>query len=373
MRDLDRLLRQAVADLAGEADAVSGAAPVDLMPGVRRRARRLRRTRYAGYATVLALLAAAVVLPTLALTRPAPPISVHPTPSASTPSPEPSDRSPIPTRKANAYDAPIDLVGGWTITGIGYPGRNRQERALNRRTGEYQSVPDGYSFFPAPAGQTIKVSDPGGDRIGFLDLDSRTVRWLPGRASQVTAFAWSPDARRALVATGHDAITVSIVEVASSRRVETFALDPARYPCTGGCRPGFGWTPDGAAVWATTSAGVRLFDPDTGAPGRLLPLAGIPESWSPDGTKVICLIRDADGRDGARMEDASTGRVIRDLPAGGYVWATPDRLLLNRAVIVGHDYRREIVTTDLSGVPLSAVLLLPESINVDFTIFLGPG
>jgi hypothetical protein len=327
--DLDRLLRDTVTDLAAESR------PVNLMPAVRARARRIRLVHGTGY--LAAALAATLLLaiPYLAVHRDhaLPPVTVSPAPSPPSPSvaPPPGD-----------LDQPVDLPYGWVVTAASQtsPSQAGSSYLLDRAAHRYVRL-DYPMAWPAPAGPFVAVANPDGTGLGLLDRRTGQVRWLSGIGPDNPE--WSPDGSRLLVTVGHTGFAV--VDAATAG-VHTHPLD-GTYPCNDSCV--VTWYPDGRqvvraqtdtsvphdAALPDVQRGLRLFDADTGAPGALLPVHGLVArvgNWSPDRRTVLVTGTVVDGaqrHSRYQLVEAATGRLLATFPGQPWSswWVDDQRLL----------------------------------------------
>ncbi len=356
MSELDRLVRSVVTDLAEDAR------PRDLMPQVRRRARRIRLMHRSGYVAGALLLVAVFLVPYLVVrSRSVPPGTVGPT------NRPPSASPAIPTTSADFDGGPIALPGHWTVAAVSSAARNGRDLVLNRDTGRYQRV--GYDeLWPAPAGSIVAVAQDGGPP-GVLDLNTNVVQPITPIREQVLGVQWAPDGSRLLVTSAtadHSVFGFTVVNPATG--TGTWHQIPMPR-CYGQCH--FVWLPDGHAVGlnlagqGATPGGFQRYDADTGQPGQLSRYPGAvagPQAWSPDGSQVIVGGLNSQY---ATIVDARTGSPVRDLPSGSYAWATAgDLLSTDRS-----GGRTRVVIADGYGTPKSAVAL-PAFLDSDYTVYL---
>ncbi|WP_327004274.1 hypothetical protein OHA72_56075 [Dactylosporangium sp. NBC_01737] len=269
----EQLLHETIDEMAGELHApAAGLAARSMVKG--RRIRRTRRLAAAGTAVVAVV---AVVVSWTAVSRPdatAPP----PVPAVST--------SPIaPT----ALVASGVLPGGWVVTGAGY-------QALDRATGEFVIMQG--PMLPAPTGNRILIID-GPESVRLTDVRG-TNPVTVDTSGLVGDYSWSPAGDRLTGGVSQKEpfkIGFAIID-ARTGTVRKQWIDADRYDCS---QCSFTWTRDGTEVVMPIAdrsggeaeervASLQLFNADTGAPTRSLPVTAMPSgpfSWSPDGRYVL--------------------------------------------------------------------------------------
>ncbi|HEY0701112.1 MAG TPA: hypothetical protein VGD43_25280, partial [Micromonospora sp.] len=318
--------------------------------------RRMRRRRRVVTALGAVVAVAALAAPFVWLRPDAGPPVAGPAPTPTGSGPTASAGPVLPASEGNWRDAPLELPGGWVVTGAtstGLPARGGF--VLDRDHDRYVEVDDAYEeVWTAPAGQVAAVRDY--DRpqeTGLLDVSSGRVRWF--RTGQpILNPTWSPDGKRlALTILDKETASFALGVLGVDGSFRTFPVDASgKYLCTDYCL--FTWTPDGRQVVLQQTdpaaprsesepharRGLQLFSADTAAPARFVPVrgdAGGPFSWSPDGKLVV-----VKGQQAAQLVEVDTGRVLNELPSPDMVFVAADRLLL-----VGRD--GEAALTDLTG------------------------
>lgn len=369
----DELLRKAVHDLAG-----TPRLPDDLVTQAILGGRRIRRQRQV--ATVLGAVVAVIALA-------APFIWLQPrsAPTVTVPVPTTAEPRVLPPPGDNWRDAPLELPGGWVVTGATSTGGPASDGlVLDRSRNRYLTVGRYEQTWAAPRGRFAAVLDD--DRpldVGLLDVPTGKVRWV--RTGQVTLNPeWSPDGTRlALTLLDKETANYSLGVLSVDGAFHTFPVyrssasagsGPGPYFCTDVCL--FTWMPDGkqVALQQTDPAvprtegkpharrGLQLFSADTGQPTRFVPVRGDvagPYSWSPDGRLVVIK-----GREATQLVEVDSGRVVRDLPTvdlniATLVWVTAKRLLLisgGRAVLIdptGHPLERRDLPRELTGLRIA--------------------
>ncbi|GLH98460.1 TolB family protein [Phytohabitans aurantiacus] len=369
----DELLRKAVHDLAGTPQL-----PADLVTHAILGGRRIRRQRRA--ATALGAMVAVIALAT-------PFIWLHPrsAPSVTAPDPTAAELRVLPPPDDNWRDAPLELPGGWVVTGATSTGGPASDGlVLDRSQNRYVKVDKYEETWAAPRGRFAAVLDhdrPGD--VGLLDVPTGKVRWV--RTGQLTLNPeWSPDGTRlALTLLDKETGSSSLGVLSVDGSFQTFPVDtssgwanrgPGQYLCTDYCL--FTWMPDGKqvalqqtdpAVPRTESKpharrGLQLFSADTGKPTRFVPARGDaagPYSWSPNGRLVVIK-----GQEATQLVEVDSGRVVRDLPtidlnSATLVWVAAERLLLisaGHATLLdptGHPLERRDLPPELTGLRIA--------------------
>jgi dipeptidyl aminopeptidase/acylaminoacyl peptidase len=369
----DELLRKAIHDLAG-----TPRLPADLVTHAILDGRRMRRQRRV--ATVLGAVVAVIALA-------APFVWLHPrsAPPVTEPSPTAAELRVLPPPGDNWRDAPLELPGGWVVTGATSTGGPTSDGlVLDRSRNRYLKMGKYEQTWAAPRGRFAAVIDY--DRpfdVGLLDIPTEKVRWV--RTGQpILNPEWSPDGTRlALTLLDKETANFSLGVLSVDGSFHTFPVDtsigsassgPGQYFCTDTCL--FTWMPDGKqvalqqtdpAVPRTESKpharrGLQLFSADTGQPTRFVPVRGDaagPYSWSPDGRLVVIK-----GREATQLVEVDSGRVVRDLPtvdlnSATLVWVAAERLLMisgSRATLIdptGHPLERRDLPRELIGPQIS--------------------
>jgi dipeptidyl aminopeptidase/acylaminoacyl peptidase len=338
----DELLRKAVHDLAG-----TPRLPADLVTHAILGGRRIRRQRR--LATALGAVVAVVALA-------APFVWLHPgsAPPVTGPGPTAAEPRVLPPPGDNWRDAPLELPGGWVVTGVTSTGGPSSDGlVLDRSRNRYLKADKYDETWAAPRGRFAAVLDD--DRrsdVGLLDVPTGKVRWV--RTGQpLLNPEWSPDGTRlALTLLDKETASFSLGVLGVDGSFHTFPVDagigspgsgPGRYFCTDSCL--FTWMPDGKQVVLQQTdpavprsedkpharRGLQLFSADTGQPTRFVPVRGDaagPYSWSPDGKLVV-----VKGQEATQLVEVDSGRVVRDLPtvdrdSATLVWVAADRLLM---------------------------------------------
>ncbi|HEX8346949.1 MAG TPA: hypothetical protein VF657_19760, partial [Actinoplanes sp.] len=214
---IDDLLRDAVHELADEADPAA-----DLATGAMVRGRRLRQRRRAGVAVAAAVLAGAVALPYQ---------WIQGRPGVNRPPVAAADRA------ATWWEAPLALPGGWVATslasaeripGVTLPGASTL-LVLDRRSGRYQSLERVEKAWPAPRGDlvAVKAGDSGHvGQIGVRDMRDGRTRWFT--ADFVLDPQWSADGGRLLLTMENG---FNIIDTATGK-MTSHRIDGRRYRCT---------------------------------------------------------------------------------------------------------------------------------------------
>ncbi|MEQ4300593.1 hypothetical protein ABNF97_04240 [Plantactinospora sp. B6F1] len=367
----DRLLREAVRELAG-----SPHQPPDLAATAMVAGRRMRRRRQAVAMAAAAVAIGAIAAPYVWLRPdPRPPaLSVGGPPAATTPASPPTRMPPTPTPTASGdwRDGPVELPGGALLLTADSPRQPGPTWVYDSERRRYVSVPASYTSVRAsarlPVAAVRRTDRP--TEIGLYDLTTGKPQWFR-TGSMVMAVEWSPDGRR-LLATLRDEETgiYSIgLLTADGAAVEYYPLKTRPTGCLGLCR--FTWLPNGREVALPLTervfdsregnrprqSGIQLFAADDGMPTRFLPVEGAVASsaaWSPDGSLVV-VSRSSMWEDGggpaaraggkpaaqgggkpaaagggelaAQVVSTSTGKVVRQLPSADVTWVGTDLLL----------------------------------------------
>jgi hypothetical protein len=294
--------------------------PKDLAGAALVRARRDGRRRVAGLVTaVVVLVAAAILVPAVALHR-------SPAPTAGPP--------------GNRY-----LVNGYRVFSEGGPAVDRPVAFWDPARSAYASVPESLFVFPSPdATWAAVVKDTDIHHVGVARtadlgrIGARAVSWLPGAGRYV---AWSPDGDRLLTQVGDsNSARLALVEV-PSRTVRPVTLHGAgalfdRYVT-------LRWQPDGRGFLAvqawrqpgtepTGPSALWSFGPDGTATGsRPMPRAD-DFALSPDGRRVL-ITNQYTPVEAATIElprnmiyDFRSGRSTR-VPDPSYYWYDDDHVL----------------------------------------------
>ncbi|MEV0713814.1 hypothetical protein [Asanoa sp. NPDC050611] len=241
---------------------------------------------------------------------------------------------------------------------------------LDRETGEYERVPY-RSVMPSPDGDQVLVGE--GDnsvvhptRVGIMDRDSKTVRWMPtgerdGFPGNAGDGVWSPDGKRIafrlVPKTG--AVTVVVVDVATLR-TDVLPVPDFRQ---GDIR--LAWTPDSAGFAITTATLADESAPYEAGEVQFYDLAGrlwrsfdvsdpklcAAPAFSADGRLALSGPLGQPGDLSIAVADPATG-AVRDRfdvtgPAELVGWIGEDRLLVR--TFEGRPGGVVIETVDLAG------------------------
>ncbi|GAB3148674.1 hypothetical protein GCM10027290_33740 [Micromonospora sonneratiae] len=237
-------------------------------------------------------------------------------------------------------DAPLELPGGWIVTGATSSDEDSEPVGLvfDRSRGRYLQVDEYDMVWAAPRGNLAAVWD--GDRareIGLLDLGTRAVKWV-STGIRFGDVQWSPDGSRVLLTLfDKDTGRFSFGILSADGMFRDYEVDRQRYLCTDYCA--FTWLPDGQEVALPQTdlgaprseaephlrRGLQLFSADGGQPTRLIPVRGDvagPAAWSPDGRTVVI----SGQKRLPLLVEVADGRIVRDLPTADVVWVSDDRL-----------------------------------------------
>ncbi|MFY1674336.1 hypothetical protein ACN27G_31035 [Plantactinospora sp. WMMB334] len=354
----ERLLREAVHELAGNPQQSPDLAATALMQG-----RRMRRRRQAVAAAAAAVAVGAIAAPYVWLRPdPAPP----PLPIGSVPTATAS-----PNRSEGWRDGPVALPGGALVLSVRSSVRDEPTWVYDPARRRFVSIPAEYTGVQvAPRGMFAAVRHSGRPaEVGLYRIRTGDVRWYP-TGNTVLATEWSSDGRRLLVTlfdkkTGTYSIGLLPPDggTLQRHRVKAFPL-----ACGTACR--FTWLPNGKEValggvapgtsppgsLGRTRNGPQVFMADNGIPTRTLgvegEVAGV-SAWSLDGSLVVVsggkpglpgeaptpqgLARTAQAGGGAptrfgtdppaRLVHVETGKVLREMPTAQVSWIGRDRLL----------------------------------------------
>jgi hypothetical protein len=330
-QDLDRIVRDALEDLAGESR------PAQLVDGAVRRARRVRRRRVAA---TIAGAAALAVLAVPALTqRTDAPEPAQPSPTAVRVSPT-GNATPLPVLPVTATPARVDLPDGFTVTAIGGSG-NEPLWIYNRDSGTYVATPYAYAAV-ARSGTQAVVQTRGGNLDPYLiDLHDLTARPL-SKLDEVSGQMWSEDGRTVLDGSAIPGWLHLIDVGTGERRDVLFRAPQAGCEETGGCGPAWFRGEDAVTVAVFDPAtgkqtSLQVVSATTGATIKTLPVKGYVSgacSWSTDGRYVVTEMRPETGDAWLEITEAATGRRAALLPAmananpDALCWTSPNRLLV---------------------------------------------
>ncbi|WP_422772510.1 hypothetical protein ACN28C_05665 [Plantactinospora sp. WMMC1484] len=358
----ERLLREAVHELAGNPHQSPDLVATALVQG-----RRMRRRRQAVAAAAAAVAVGAIAAPYVWL-RPGPeppplPIGAVPTATASP--------APSPNRSDGWRDGPVALPGGALVLSVASSVRNEPTWVYDPTRRHFVSIPAEYTGVrAAPHGMVAAVRHSGRPaEVGLYQIRTGDVRWFP-TGNKVLATEWSSDGGRLLITllderTGAYSIGLLTATEGPLQRYQVKA-----FPLTCGTACRFSWLPSGkevtldgpdpgttpSTVAGLTLRGLQLFSADDGIPTRTLgvegEVAGV-SAWSPDGSLVVVAggapglpggaptprapVRtdraggDAPTRAGttppARLVHVETGKVLREMPTAQVSWIGRDRLL----------------------------------------------
>lgn len=336
-QDLDRIVRDVLGDLAGEAR------PAALLDGAVRRARRIRHRRAGAAAVAVLAVVAAIAVPALAGGRDRPLVPSRPSPSAARVSPS-GGAVPVPVLPVTPAPARVDLPDGFTATAIAVGEGTVDGGPLwiyNRETGAYVATP--YAFASvAPSGtRSVVQTRAGVSEVFVVDLHDLTARGPRQTPGTVSAQMWHPDARTVLDG-GSVPGWLHLIDVVSEARTDV-QFQAAQVGCDAAGLCGAAWYPGGKAVTVAVfdpstgaQTGTQVVSVETGAAIRSLPVKGYIAgacSWSADGRYVVTEVRPDEGDNWLEIVEAATGRGVR-LPAMANAnpsmlcWSSATRLLV---------------------------------------------
>ncbi|MGI5212621.1 hypothetical protein [Plantactinospora sp. CA-290183] len=394
-RDADRLLRQAVHDLAAEARPSTDLAAVAVRQG-----RRIRMRRRAG-GVATALLAVAVIAAPFVWLRPGadprpvaepPPAQVG---AAPRPTPTPTLWQPgaEPRPTADWLAAPLALPAGWTVIGATTTGKSGRGYLLDGADGRYLETTGKYDeVWASPTGDLAAVrayNRP--NETGLLEVPGGTVRWAR-TGPQTLPPQWSPDGSRLLLTLvdRERGAVISFGILDRDLRFRHYAVKTSTPACPDSCR--FTWLPNGKEVALPQPdltagrpedappphSGLQVFAVGSPAPNRTVPARGTvsgPAAWSPNGRFVV-----VDGEQTPQLVDVATGSVLRELPSADVHWVDDARLLYlepGRPLApatpgtAAPERTLDAVLVDLRGTELER-RPLPEELGAIPNITLGP-
>ncbi|MDG4790915.1 hypothetical protein O7626_34245 [Micromonospora sp. WMMD1102] len=365
----NRLLREAVHELAG-----SPHQPPDFASAAIAQGRRIRRRRQTMAAAAAVVAIGAIVAPYVWLRPdPRPPLAVGGPPAATAPvATATGSPTPRPTPGQDWSHNPVELPGGALLLTAGSTGAAGPTWVYDPANRRYVSLPATYTAVRASPHRTVAAvrrTDRPTD-VGLYDLATGKPRWFRAGGT-VLAFDWSPDGGRLLITlqdrkTGMYSIGLLTPDNGSFQRYPVKTRDLGG--CVQACQ--FTWLPSGKEVALplagpvfdlsgenppAAKSGLQLFAVDDGVPTRFLPVRGdilSSAAWSPDGSMVVVSVlspgsggavsgaesgaipraSDAAGRRGeaqtaAQLVSTDTGKVLRQLPSADVAWVGPARLL----------------------------------------------
>ncbi|MGX7677234.1 WD40 repeat domain-containing protein [Plantactinospora sp. DSM 117369] len=343
----DRLLREAVRELAGSPHQPPNFAATAIVQGRRMRRRRQTIAAAAAFVAIGAIAAPYVWL----RPDPQPPaLGIGGPPAATTPASSPTPRSEPPGDWRNG---PVELPGGALLLSAGSTRQAGPTWAYDAARRRYVSVPASYTSVrvsPRLPVAAVRSSDRPTD-VALYDLATGKPEWFR-TGKTVMGVEWSPDGRR-LLATLQDRKTGMYTIGLLTPDAGGFQYYPVKtrlVSCLGVCR--FTWAPGGREVALSQAEavvdapkvvppGLQLFAADDGMPTRFLPIQGGVASsaaWSPDGSLVVVSASSDSAARGepapptkekvaAQLVSTQTGKVVRQLPSADVTWITPSRLL----------------------------------------------
>ncbi|HEX4147680.1 MAG TPA: WD40 repeat domain-containing protein, partial [Pirellulales bacterium] len=181
-------------------------------------------------------------------------------------------------------------------------------------------IEKGYCYHVAWSPDGSKLLGAGGTSGWVWLWDARTdeTRILVEAGQRVMSICWSPDNE-------HYAITaiqnpVSVYELSSTKAVESFG-DPAVLNLV------VRWSPDGTRLAVSGARETTVYEMPGAKELKKLGQGGYGLAWSPD-SKWLCSSR-ASGVGGLSVVDATTGKAVRNMPAGGEElhWPQSDKLV----------------------------------------------
>jgi hypothetical protein len=237
--DLDRLLRDAVHELAAEGR------PVDLTAPALRQARHIRARRFvAAAASVLVLLAglgfAATRFSGVDRSAPSP---ADQSPSVVISEPAPSDPAPTEAESLPPGSAPMALPGGWLIRAAPGP---LGAIVYDDAQGRYHLAGSAQRVAPSPNGRFLAEVTGNRDVVIRRFADEQEVNRRANAIQDQDVYpVWAPDS-------SHVAFPVPVgsatkLLVMSVTGTETLSADPV--PCDDGC----------TVKWLSSSLAVRLY------------------------------------------------------------------------------------------------------------------
>ncbi|GIG89054.1 hypothetical protein [Plantactinospora endophytica] len=396
----ERLLREAVHELAGTPHQ-----PSDFAATAVRQGRRMRRRRQVIATAAAAVAVGAIVAPYVWL-RPdsqPPPLSIGgpPAPTAS------ASAATNPPTLDTWRNGPVPLPGGALLLSAGSSGQAGPTWVYDPAKRRYVSIPAAYPTVRASSRLSLAaVIQP--DRpteVGLYDLATGEVQWVEAGGT-VTAAEWSPDGRQLLLTLRQAKAGMHVIGLLSPVKpaVRQQPVKMRSLTCGSTCR--FSWLPNGKEVALAETApippgagpgveaakaGIQLFLADTGTPTRYLPVRGAvadSSAWSPGGTFVVVSSQPAalargnptsppdgnasgqsDGQSVTELVAVDSGEVLRRLPSADVTWVTPRRLLYLDTP--GPDGRVSAVLLDVSGKEIERTVLPLELVGSD-EIVLAP-
>lgn len=246
-------------------------------------------------------------------------------------------------RAANWSGDPVQLPGGWVVTGLGRLDEGNGRTTVNTllsgnvvrqpETGRFTVLRGNYGTVSvAPtSGYAAVSSDHHPYETGIVAPGSTKVRWTRGLGPQ-----WSSDGKRLLLwySKGFE-----VVDVATGR-VRQHPVNPATYFCTDYCE--YTWMPGDREVTLPLTDplaprsenaphprdSIQVFSAETGQPVRALPVKGTPIGawcWSPNGKHV--LIKAETYEESTRIAEVATGRIVGSVPTKQAYLVGDDRVL----------------------------------------------